>query len=359
MTATCGDGSSSTVVGPNHSSGCPSRSLCYEDVDSGVPGCLCNRVHLFFGEDCNRVHLLAFFTTFFYTLHALYVLYSLVYTNFKLCRPRQMSTVNRTFELQDFVCCSLMTFVMAIWTCMYTFDLYRLFAANLDDRWWESKGAVILTSVALFLATLHITVVAQIFLKTLVSVLFVRQTGSKFWQLVISTHQRVSVIAFGSALWYGIAQFYAIVFFVWVLTMAITILIMTWAAVKTTQFLEASDIEIMQLSAVVDHKSLFSFISSFRTWVALSAISALCLTVTDSLTNITPVVPHLIHGVTLASLNQLGLCVADYFLLPGKRKVRPLAALARSAVRAMANGRSYFFSPNQQIAPGLHSSGQF
>lgn len=311
--------------------------------------CLCNRIHLFQGEDCSQIPPLAFVATFVYTTHACFALFCLASATLRLWRRRLTNQASRMALLS----CAFFTMSIAIFCGLYIFDLCRLFDSNLDDRWWESEGCLQLTGVALIMATLHILTLAKTFLKTLVSVGVVGKTGAKVWSLLIHTHQVVSAAVYTWALFFGIFQTFAII---WILTMVITILIMMWAAVKTHKFLAASDLEMTQPSIFQAQKSLFIFVSSFRIWVSAFAVAGFVQTFSDAVTTTPALVPHLAHFFAVEALNQLGVCVADYFIRPEKRHFRPVDSIIGFALQALKGRRSAF--SGQHIVPVDHTTNQ-
>mmetsp|Transcript_8638 Transcript_8638/g.15296 ORF Transcript_8638/g.15296 Transcript_8638/m.15296 type:complete len:416 (-) Transcript_8638:53-1300(-) len=303
--------------------GCPSRYRCYpnEFIDfsnsshsAEQPGhvCLCDKPMLFHGESCEKNSALSYIILSIMVAHCFYANIMIA------CMVKSVLVRRRCAK--DVIAASILCFVGGLVALTLNLVTSIRLHPDFDDRLWESWLPKIL-SLFLLLASLEVGTVGHIFFRQLQAAGVIRgKVASSIWKLAVYFCLTISVV--------GCFMILTSQSSVHLLEYAVSSIIgiaclMAVAAFRTQRFLSFSSARyagrVQSISNLAQHQ-LVAFVKAFCLWLGLCSSFAISIPLFSHypIGTLRGSLAFLQLGMVL-SLNQLGLVLSDYFLLPEKR----------------------------------------
>mmetsp|Transcript_17420 Transcript_17420/g.28325 ORF Transcript_17420/g.28325 Transcript_17420/m.28325 type:complete len:453 (-) Transcript_17420:253-1611(-) len=294
---------------------CPSRYLCYDGVafnSTTTSACLCNRVHLIYGNECQHTSWVAQITILMGFVLTCYALRQSISAFRKINRGR----VSR-MKKYEVIPCLYSVFLNLFLVIPMGFDLARAFSPTIDDRWWEKTGFNYVSGAVLFLACMLMLALAQMFLSKVASSEFdVAKMKTKInlcQMILLPTVLAASFLLHEKSL----------VFMFQMAWVAVVLSILTASAFKVKKILAtsaaANSDNNTQPVVYRAYQDLQKFIDMGQRWVALWIILGSALTVLSMNLGTPAWVAHASHALLTFTQARVTLVQVDYFLLPLKR----------------------------------------
>jgi len=341
--------------------GCPSRYYCYPSPESEVSAeltnrlstsgiCLCNRVQLFYGDECEKTGTISYFSRPLIYMYQLYCIFFLLKTHLTL---RYRSTIAPNAVPGEILSASLVYFLAgAGLSVAFMIDVIRL-DSNFSDRWWEARGMVYVFSVSQYFGCLNAIYITKALMNKLGSLHNSTSVCSCFlvpsWKTILCISNAVlAAVALGTALvntkivWLGF-----MIIFIWVIT------IMTFSFYKTKRFLAAASLmrtEVIRLQFFHAMQKLHTFSAVYLRWATIFIFSDTSFIFLNMDSDMPAILPHSAQCIAWVAFIQLQLCQCDYLLHPEVRlgPVQLLSAWWLQLVLLVKNRMVSWWSRQQQ-----------
>lgn len=283
---------------------------------SGI--CLCNRIFLFYGSECQHTPTLTALSRSFLFVYFLYATTYQIHAFQVLKSRRRVTSAGRqealTSSFASIVFCIVLLFQLG-------FDMVRvLLLPGTDDRFYETTLVPFLSAVLIAGGGVNSFSLAQMFHAKLADPGIYNAENVLKWKIGINVCQAVlflSSVCVAIFLRNNKVLFLIVAF--WGVFGASLLIV---AAIKTQKFLASSAAATSANTRPVAYQAyqkLGHFILYFSCWVGMLVLCGFSMTVFNINVHAPALLVHVSHFLVLHSVIQLTLCEIDYFLLPKKR----------------------------------------